>query len=73
MSFEMSGAFFLNDNFLTDSKTTPLEIKILALQYSNLFQIGVIAQPTKNALEAYAIKKLPHFSGYVLEEVTSMT
>ena len=44
---------------------------MLALKYSNIFQFGWISNPTKNALNAYAISKLPHFSGYVLENVTT--
>ena len=46
-------------------------MKILALKYSNLFQIGIINKPTKSALAAYAIKRLPHFSGYIIEDVTT--
>lgn len=57
--------------FLTDEKTTPLEIKILALRYSNLFQIGIINKPSKSTLAAYAVKRLPHFSGYIIEDVTT--
>ncbi|XP_066930932.1 uncharacterized protein [Clytia hemisphaerica] len=57
--------------YFTENKEPPIEIRALALKYSSLFQFGVISRPTKNALNAYAIKSLPHFSGYIIENVTS--
>ena len=52
-----------------DSDETPVELKILALKYSSLFLFGIIKRPELETQTIYAIEKIPHFTGFIVDQL----